>query len=374
MSRWDRDNQQPISDEQLDLLNVRQREIYCAKLSQFADYLLQEGKDPKRRIGYAEGSVTERISRFHRVVKWLWNTEGITTEITTDEADTINAALGEDRIQRVDGRPYASGSKRKINNVLQNWFEFQDVDWQPEYSFSDDDPSKENKPDPWTKEELKQLWETSLTYKSIPNYNNLTPDEREQWKAHIAQELGKPKDNVRPADWDQLNTSWKIPSLIRTARSHGWRPDLVGRMEVDWYDPMTQRIHIPAGEAPKNDASWTAELTEEGAVALDNWLEQRALMEAYDGRKEIWLNRKKNPYNSGTLNDLLRNLMEEAGIKPRGRKLVWYSFRHSIGTYVYAEYTDLEIVAEQLRQKSRAAASEYVHPLPELKQEAASIM
>ena len=86
------------------------------------------------------------------------------------------------------------------------------------------------------------------------------------------------------------------------------------------------------------------------------------------------LNRKGNPYSSGTLNTLLRNLMDEAGIKKRGRKLVWYSFRHSIGTYVFAETKSLKMVAEQLRQKSRASADQYVHPPPEVKREAANIM
>ena len=40
----------------------------------------------------------------------------------------------------------------------------------------------------------------------------------------------------------------------------------------------------------------------------------------------------------------------------------------------YMEYQDLEMVAEQLREKSRTSASKYVHPLPELKKEAAEIM
>ncbi|ELY65821.1 site-specific recombinase xerd [Natronobacterium gregoryi SP2] len=115
-------------------------------------------------------------------------------------------------------------------------------------------------------------------------------------------------------------------------------------------------------------------MTDEEALYLENWLDQRELMERYDGRDEIWLNRKANPYDSGPLNDLLDNLMEEADIETRGRKLVWYSFRHSIGTYVYDEYRDLEIVAEQLRQTTTSAASKYVHKLPELKREAAELM
>ena len=363
-----------ISSEQLSPLNDRQSEIYSAQLARFADYLQQEGKDPKKEIGYADTAVEERVYRFHRAVKWLWSRHGVKTEITTNDADKINRAFEEDQFCKGNGEPYVEGSKRKFNDVLRNWFEFKGVDWSPEYEFSDTDAKKENKPDPFTLSELKQLWEASLTYKSIPSYNNLSPDERDRWKAHIAQELGKPKQQVVPDDWDRINNDWHIPSLIRTARSQGWRPDLTGRLKVDWYDSDDKAIYIPEGEATKNDTYWRADLTDEGVLALDKWLEQRKLMELYDGRDEIWLTRKGNPYSSGPLNNLLRNLIDEAGVKSRGRKLVWYSFRHSIGTYVFAETKRLKVVAEQLRQKSRAAAEQYVHPLPEVKREAANIM
>jgi len=306
------------------------------------------------------------------MVKWVWSTEEQRIEITAEYGDKINTALETDSLRRFDGERYGSGTKRKFNDVLRNWFHFQGVEWEPEFTFSDDAPR--NQPDPFRKDELKQIWEASLTYKSIPSYNNLSPDERDRWKAHLAQEFGIPKEDVRPADWDRINNCWKIPSLIRTARSQGWRPDLVGRLEVDWYDPDEKTIYIPEGEAPKNDASWRAELTAEGAQTLDKWLMQRELRELYDGRDEIWLTREGNPYSSGTLNDLLRNLLEEAGIEDRGRNLVWYSFRHAIGTFLYAEYKDREIVAEQLRQKSKEAASKYIHPVPELKREAANIL
>jgi hypothetical protein len=88
----------------------------------------------------------------------------------------------------------------------------------------------------------------------------------------------------------------------------------------------------------------------------------------------MWLTRKGHPYSSSTLNDLLDNLIEAVGINPRGRKLVWYSFRHYVGTYIYDEYQDLELVAEKLRQKSLRAAARYVHPTDELKQEAADLL
>lgn len=361
-----------VSNDQFAPLGDRQQEMYREKLNRFSEYLRTVGKDPTKQIGYAEDSVTEKVSRLHRMMEWVWNNEEITIEFTTEHGDVVNTALETDSLRTVDGGRFAEGSKRKMNDVLRNWFEFQGMDWDPKYTFSDDGPA--NQPDPFHKKELQKLWEAALEYKTIPSYNNVSPDERDRMKTYIAQDLGKPKEEVRPADWDRFNKDWKIPSLIRTARSQGWRPALVKRMKVNWYEPETQTIHIPEGRAPKNDASWDVSLSEEGASALEKWLEQRKLREKYDGRDEIWLNRKGNPYDSGPLNDLLTNLIDEAGIETRGRNLVWYSFRHSVGTYVYHEYTDLEIVAQQLRQKSRNSASKYVHPLPELKKEAAEIM
>ncbi|QSG02770.1 site-specific integrase [Natranaeroarchaeum sulfidigenes] len=370
MSSRGRSEDQILVDEQFKPLNSRQQDIYSAVLSRFKQYLETEGKNPKKGLGYSK--VNERISRFHRVMKWVWNNETITTEFTTEDADIVNEALAEDSFRRMDGGRYAEGSKRKINDVIVNWFEFQGIDWDPETRFHDE-PATENA-DPFRKSELQQLWQTSLTYKSVPSYNNLSPEDRDRWKAHIAQELGKPKVEVTPSDWDTLNKDWKVPSLVRTTRGAGWRPDLIGRMSVEWYDPEAQRIYIPEGEAPKNDDSWEQELSQEGAHALDNWLDQRANQEMYDGRDEIWLTREGNPYTSASLNDLLDNLVDEAGIDEGNRKIVWYSFRHSIGTYVYDKYKDRRVVAETLRQNSTAAADRYIHPLPELKQEVADLM
>ena len=361
-----------LSDGRFESLNDRQKPIYIAKLTRFDEYLRKRGKEPQKEIGYAEKSVRVKLSRFQRVVEWIWNRDGVTTAFAPAHADDVVAALNTDTLRRKDGERFSEGSKRKINDTLINWFEFQDIDWEPDVTFSDE--SEKDHADLFSRRELRILWQTTLEYKTIPKYNNLSPEDRDRWKAYIAQELGKPKQEVNPDDWDRINTSWKIPSLIRTNREAGWRPDLIGRMSVEWYEEANQTIHIPEGEAVKNDASWDQRLSDEAALALEKWLEQRENMELYDGRSEIWLNREGNPYSSGSLNNLLRNLMDEADISQRDRKLVWYSFRHSIGTYVYEEYTDLTVVAETLRQKSEASAAQYVHPTKELKKEVASIL
>ncbi|CQR49620.1 tyrosine-type recombinase/integrase [Haloferax massiliensis] len=354
-------------------LNSRQQTVFRSTLSEFERYLRSEGRNPRKRIGYADKSVETRVSRVLQVVRWLWEVEDeVSTEINPDQADRAIEALDTDEFRRRDGERYFEGSKRKISNALVTWFEFRGVDWEPKIVFRDE-PSKNNS-DPFTREEVRLLYETSLTYKSIPKYNDLTPDERDRWYAYLAQELGKPKADVRPADWNKLNENWKIPSLIATEKAAAWRPALVGRMRAGWYDPSTQAIVIPGEYAVKNDSEWRQPLPNEAANTLEWWLEQRSNIAKYDDDDHVWLNRKGNPYSSQNLNYLLRNLMEEAGISERGRKLTWYSFRHTLATYTYEEYRDLKIVAETLRQNSTESAARYVHPTDEMKREVGSIL
>lgn len=362
----------PIDESRLEPLHERQKAIYSQQLTRFQRYLRTSGKDPVKEIGFAEDTIPPRVSRFHRAVEWIWEHEKLTTEFSTAHGITILEALNEDTFRTEDGERYSEGSKRKFADVLRNWFEFQGEEWDPTITFSDETAT--NSADPFSKQELRDLWQAALTYKSIPTYNNLDPDERDRWKAYLAQELGKPKEEVTPSDWEAVNTSWDVPALIRTTRSAGWRPKMVGRLRVDWYDPAAETISIPRGCAVKNDAAWDQQLDDESAMALENWLDQRRNMELYADCGRIWLTREGNPHSSSTVNSLLKNLMSEADIHPRDRNLSWYSFRHSIGTYLYEEFQDLAIVAEVLRQKSRSSASRYVHPTPELKREAAEVM
>jgi integrase len=359
-------------DESFPQLKARQQTILESTLEDFKQYLQTEGQNPRKGIGYAEGSIGTRVSRVLQAIRWVWNTEDPSTEISPEQADRVIEALATDELRRCDGDRYAEGSKRKISNALVNWFRFHGSDWEPEIKFKDE--PAENGADPFNRTEINLLWEASLTYKSIPKYNNLTPDERDRWRRHLAQELGKPKGEVRPADWDKVNKHWKIPSIIGTEKAAGWRPALINRMRVDWYDADAQKIIIPAEYAVKNDSEWTQPLPDKAARPLELWIEQRSNNNNYDDSDHMWLTRKGNPYESHSLNYLLDNLIEEAEINHRGRNLSWYSFRHSLGTYTYEEYKDLEIVSEVLRQNSTSSAARYVHPTEELQRSAANIL
>jgi len=307
--------------------------------------------------------------RVHQVFEYTWEKEGPITTLQPRHADAFIAALDRDEIRKSGGGRYDGDSKRKFADALAAWFRWAGEDWEATITFTADEPR--NNSNLFTRKEIESLWQASLEYKGVPAYNNLSPDERDRWKAHIAQELSKPKENVIPADWEQLNHNWKIPSLVQTTRKAGWRAAMVGRLKVEWYDEETQSVHIPRGKAVKNNDSWTQELPNDAARPLERWLSQRENIAKYDDRDEMWLNRRGNPYTSNNLNNLLDNLMEDAGISASGRKLTWHSFRHTIGTYVYHDERDLKLVAEILRQKSKSSAERYVHVPPEMKRSVA---
>ena len=114
----------------------------------------------------------------------------------------------------------------------------------------------------------------------------------------------------------------------------------------------TGRLTTPPEKAVKNDTSWDNELTDRSVTCLKEWFKQRSNRPKYDDSSHVWLTRESNPYNSHTLNPLLRNLMDEGGIQPNDRKLSWHSIRHSTGSYLYNQHKDLAIVAEILRQNT----------------------
>lgn len=72
----------------------------------------------------------------------------------------------------------------------------------------------------------------------------------------------------------------------------------------------------------------------------------------------LWLTKYGNPYGSQSLNRLLENLCEEAGIPTANRSLTWYSIRHSVGTKMSREHGPAA-VQQQLRQKSESMAVRY---------------
>ena len=356
-----------LSSESLPELNFQQKLLYSEFHSEFIEYLRTRGKHPSKHIGYEESGIRPRVRRVHQVFDYVWQQNRMVLELTPEMADEFVDGLRTDAITRKDGEDYTQGTKRKFVNALESYFRFVGTDWEPETRFRDGPPVLAS--DPYTRRERELLLNTSFEFKSPPSYSNVSPEERDRWKAYLAQFLGKPKSEVSRSDWEKMERSWKFPALISTALDAGWRAEMVGRLETGFVDLDTGQIVIQPEVAVKNDEKWIVELTKRSVKLLEKWFDERATREKYDDSNMIWLNRQGNPYNSDTLNDLLTSLMEDAGIEEKGRNLTWHSIRHSTGMYIYDRERDLALVAEILRHKSLESARKYAHPTPETKTE-----
>ncbi|MFB6360953.1 MAG: tyrosine-type recombinase/integrase [Halobacteriales archaeon] len=357
-----------LGEAAVDDLNYRQQVTLADHRREFIDWLRNRGKNPTKRVGYAESTVKNYASRYHQIHRWVWESTGtFSLRISRDQADSFVMSLLNDEITRADGSAYSTTSKRKFSDVLKanfRWREdqFGSQGWDPPIEFDDAEP--ENPADRFTRNEREKLYEASLKYRSVPSYSNLTPDERDRWKAHVSQVLGKPKEDVLPADFADLNQSWKIPSLIGCTLDAGLRPSEINRFDVDWLSLETLEIHVPASDSVKNQEHWKVAIRERTARDLGKWLDQRACKSKYDDSGKVWLNRQANPYTSKTLNSLLDSLLEIAGINDHSRNLVWYSFRKSTGQYLH-EVSDQLTTATQLRHSDLDSVRHYATPSTE---------
>lgn len=248
---------------------------------------------------------------------------------------------------------------QKAVKILFEWqsgTQGKEVEWDPVIIYSDDSGTDASR-DYLTRQERQRLREAALQYGMVPAYNAVTPRERDQWKAYLAQRLGKPKSEVTKQDWKDAN-GYKFPSLVWTTLDAGLRPIEVGRARVSWVDRDNGVLHIPREESSKNKGDWIVSLTDETVTVLEKWLVERQTHPKYEGRDELWLTRMANPYGSQALNRLLEKLCEIAEIDASDRKLSWYSIRHSTGTYMTHE-RDLKAARAQLRHKSPMTTMKY---------------
>lgn len=366
MSSTSDDSEVTISESLKEALNDRQLVDFQDHRQKFVEWMRENGKDPERHDGLADRTIKNYEYRLNAFYEWLWTQNGgYTKALTTKLADEYVRQLNTDAITQRDGTPYKEDSKRKTVNALQKlyaWrtYQFGDSEWVPKIVFSDDDPFPENRADVFMIDELRRLREGVLEYDTIPAYNDLTPTGRNRWKKYLAQRLGKPKSEVSPTDWERVNTSWKIPSLVLVSIDAGLAPIEVGRATFDWFRFEKETMLIPRSDAAKERDAFEIPLRSDTVDALRRWKKQRKNIEAYDGRDEVWLTRKRNPYSSKSLCNLIRNLCDWVGIDHTDRKIVWYSLRHSIGTYL-AKEGDLFEAKDQLRHRNLETTLKYRH-------------
>lgn len=357
-------------------LSQRKAQLYDDFMGDFEEWLGTVGKDTVSKKPMSESSIKPLMNRVDKYFRWLWQMlDRFTIQLKTQYADRFAKSLKQNRIVKSDGESYAGSSKRKIIQAVQKLFEFaagrqRCEAWTCEYSF---DTEATNHADPFTLEERDKLRDASLDYDALPAYSDATPEQRDSTYAYLAQKLGKPKSELSPEDWKKHNESWEIPSLIYVALDGGLRPIEIKCAKVDWYQPGSGTLHIPEADAAKNRDEHTVVLGDRTVKIIRQWIDQREHDERYRDSDRIWLNQRQNPHNSGTLNTLLRNLIDEANIDDQNRNLVWYSIRHSTGTYA-VHFGGREQGSEILRHKSPQSISHYSHPTIEAQRETVNRM
>ncbi|MDB2276266.1 site-specific integrase [Halorubrum ezzemoulense] len=333
-------------------LTSRQLEDYTEHRVRLIEWMVNLGKSPEKAEGYAEDTVNGRAYRLDQFYRWVWDEEDrYTTQLTHQHADDWMRELAYG-----DTSQENKSSHRKAVKMLFRWraHEFGGEEWESDISFSTNS-GQTNPKDYLTHEERQKVRDAVLEYGTVPSYNGLSPEERDRWKAHLAQRFEKPKRDVGPDDFARAN-SWKIPSLIWTALDTGLRPVEVKRASIDWVDPQNKILRIPKEESSKNFDNWAVSITERTANALSRWLAEREQYSKYSETDALWLNRMGNRYEYYSLNRILRKVCKEAAIPSEGR--TFYAIRHSVGTYMVRE-EDLAAAQAQLRHKSSQTTMRY---------------
>jgi len=353
------------------ILNKRQEASYRETRRKMLEWMLYLGKNPKQADGYAEETVRVRAYRLDKFYRFVWNEleDGYTEEITTEHANKWLRSLAKSD----ESQQYKADCLKSLKTLFKwmNHDRGRDVDFEPCINYST--PTSTQKPrDVLTREEARKLREVSLEYKSIPSYHSLTPEERDEWKAHLAQRFGKKKVEISKKSWEKAN-SFKWPSLIWCSLDAGLRPVEIERSKVSWVDAENGMLRIPKEDSAKNRENWQVPLQEKTAEFLERWLSERSTYTKYEGRDELWLSKGGNPYQSYSLNYHFKILCDEAGIELENRDLTWYSIRHFTGTEMSSE-EGLSAAAAQLRHKSPRTTRKYDHAPVENRRDALNRM
>ena len=332
-------------------------------LSEFYDWMLTKGKNPKRHKPLSEstsGNYHDRIDQIYRFILERVSPKEMHA-LTHEQADQIVEWLDQNKIKKQKGGDYSESGKRKFTNALEKYFKWQhergtDAElWEPRVTFSD---GKHESADRLNFEERWLVREAAMNYGSLPSYHGVDPEERDRINGLIAQRLGKPKDEVTSKDWTRADSSTKIGSLIAVTLETGMIPIEIAEARLDWYDEQRNILKIPNEYAAKDRPTEELPVTDDTGEQMSQWIQERRHYEKYDGSNRIWLNEHGNPYNSKNLCYLVRQLCEEAGIEHENRKIVWYSLRHNLGQSIEEE-EDLSEARDQLRHEHISTTNEF---------------
>ncbi|RDI72881.1 tyrosine-type recombinase/integrase [Halopelagius longus] len=344
-----------VTDKSRELLKEKQVVDYEAHRIEFVRWLIHLGKNPDLAEGYGRDTIRATAYRTDQFARQVWTEQedGYTASFTHDHADAYMTEL----LYSDNSATHKANTQKALKRLFK-WraHEKNGQLWEPERTFSN--MSSDTGPREFlTIEERKQIREAALDYGSIPSYSSVSTEDRDAWKAHLAQRFGKPKSEVTPEDWDRAN-SWKFTSMTWASLDCGLRPIEVERAKVSWVDVENSVLRIPKEDSAKNEGNWVVALSDRTADALERWLGEREQYEKYDNTDTLWLTREGNPYQTQSLRRLLVKLCEIAGIPTESRKMSWYALRHSTGTAMTHE-RDLAAAKAQLRHKSEQTTMKY---------------
>ncbi|MFC4359308.1 tyrosine-type recombinase/integrase [Halobium salinum] len=337
-----------------ELLTEKELIDYRSHRVDFLRWLIHLGKNPDMAVGYGRDTIQNTAYRTDLFNRWVWQEEdGYTMSLTHAQADEYMEEL-----LYSDTTSTHKANTQKSLKRFYKWLSFEKNgdEWEPSRSFSGSNGSSGPR-EFLTIEERKKVREAALRYGSIPSYSSVSPEERSEWKAHLAQRFGKPKSEVTPDDWDTAN-SWKFTSLVWVSLDCGLRPVEVERAKTSWVDTDNGVLRIPKEDSAKNEGDWVVALQDRTADALERWIDERDRYAVYDGIESLWLTREANPYQSQSLRRLLLKLCDLAEIRTENRKMSWYALRHSTGTAM-AHERDLAAAKAQLRHKSEQTTMKY---------------
>ena len=157
------------------------------------------------------------MDQFYR---WVWEQEdGYTSSLTHEHADEYLRNLAKQNNSNAH-----KNACRKAVMMLYKWRHHQRgaKKWVPDITFSQNNKSTTPR-DYLTREERTKIRDASLEHGSVPKRDSVYGDDRDRWKAYLAQRFEKPKSELTEKDWERAN-SWKIPSLVGTSLDAGLRP------------------------------------------------------------------------------------------------------------------------------------------------------
>jgi integrase len=341
---------------QLQEISPRHLQDYLDFKEEYVGWFINIGKNPNDGTGYSERTVEQISMKTDQMFRYFWKVnDGYVTELNKDKADQLMKA-----VERGD---WGSANILNFKKTVKRYFKWlkhkkdtDHTDWECPIEVSEKERTNR---DYFRAHEFPKLYNATLNHGSVKPYGECTPEERDAFKAHLAQRFEMPKEDVSRSEFNRAN-SWKVPSLVATALDMGLRPVEIGNAKLDWVNLNDNTFDIPASEASKSDNNWKCSISSKTASVLERWIDERAAYEKYDGKDNIWLNHIGTPYNSKSLNYLLDKLIEGGEIEPMNRNLTWYSIRHGVAT-LWANKYGIQHAREQLRHEKIETTMRYVH-------------